>query len=284
MNTKNGLMNKKNENIHRRMMNAFMRTNLTAVYYGMKHLLNYSREFYSQDFFPASYSGETDGAECYFTGFNLLKSGTDLNLSGFNMIKKPSKSFSLVFSPSSLENDLIKESISRCGILSHTIENISSSVSSTKSSSLVTSMSFPDLENSASLPLERPFGFETTSMPCFFRNRSSLLSTFSSKRNLSFDWDVDDDIFLAPSHARCIMQGSLYMLFIQRRESFRNLLVSSPAFEHLKNLPYHDSSALECGLSMADFAVCDNIFADFDPHEHSSGGEIFKANHGGAHL
>src|SRR3989338_1983200 len=205
-------------------------------------------------------------AGCYFTGLNFLKRGTDSNLSGFNIIKKPSKSCSLVFSLRSFENDLIRESISRCGILSHTIENISSFVSSTKSSSLVTSINFPVFENSASLPFDSPFGFEVILTPCFFSTRSSLLSTFSSKRNLSFDGDVDDDIFLSSRHTCGIVQGSLDMFFVQGRKGFRNLLVSSPAFEHLENLPDHDSCALEGGLPMADFAVCDNILADFDSH------------------
>ena len=93
-------------------------------------------------------------------GYNLMLP------SSLNSIRNPSKSSGFDLSLSSLEKEFISDSILRCGTLNQTIENILSLENSTKSSSLVTNTLCSDLENSASLPFESPFGFKTTSTPC----------------------------------------------------------------------------------------------------------------------
>ena len=67
------------------------------------------------------------------------------------------------------------------------------------------------------------------------------------------------------------------MLFTQRRICLYNFLNRSPVFKHLQNQVNHDSGALESGLSVADFTVRNNVFADFGSHKTDDGIAIFKA-------
>ena len=205
-----------------------------------------------------------------------LERGDISNLSSFKVIKLPSKPSGDDFSLSSLENALNKDSDFSCGILSQTTENIFSSPNSRKSSSLVTNTRFSDLENSASLPFEIPFGFEIILTPCCLRNISSPNLTFSSLRNLILEGDVDDDILFTPCQISCIMQGCFDMFFSQRRIIFENFLDGHSAFKHFQDLPNHNSSAFESRLSMADFTIRDNIFVNFDSHRSQVGNPLFK--------
>lgn len=203
--------------------------------------------------------------------------GYDLKLpSLFNTIEYPSKSLGLDLSLSNLENEFFDDSILRCGILNQITENISSLVNSIKSSSLVTSTLCSNLENSANLPFESLFGFEITSTPFCLRNLFNLSSTFSSNRNLSLDWDIDNDILLTPSQVCCILQSCPDMLLGQRRECLKDFFDRSPIFQHLQNLPNHDSCAFESGLPMADFTVCYNIFVNFNSHTNDNDNTVYK--------
>ena len=227
------------------------------------------------------YNGCENSSEndCYLVKRTNLEelSGYDLNLPpSFNTIRNPSKSFGLELDLSNSENEFIDDSILRCGILSQTIENISSLLNSVKSSSLVTNALCSDFEKSANLPLESPFGFKIISTPCFSRNLFNLSSTFSSKRNLSLDGDIDNDILFTSSQIRCILQSCSNVIPSQGRECLKNFFKWGSSFEHLQYLPDHYSCAFESGLSMANFAVRYNILVDFDSHGAYDGKLVYK--------
>ena len=197
------------------------------------------------------------------------------NLSSFNVINLPSKSSNFV-SSSNLENDLIKDYILRCGILNQTTEDISPLENLRKSSSLVTNTRFSDLENSASLPFESLFGFDITSTPCCLRNLSNLVSTFSSNRSLGLEGDINNDIFLTPCQISCILQCCPDVFFSQGGECFKDFFKGSSVFKHFQDLPDHDSCTSKSRFSMADFAVRNDIFVDFNSHITQIGNFIFK--------
>jgi len=197
------------------------------------------------------------------------------NLSSNNIINLPSKSSGFV-SLSNLEKECIKDSGLSCGTLNQIIENISSLVNSAKSSSLVINTLCSDLENSASLPFERPFGFEIISTPCCLRNISNLLFTFSSLRNLVFEGDTKLDIVSTSSEICCILQSCFDMVLSQRREVFNNFIYANSSFEHLQNLPDHDSSSFKSRLSVTDFSVCNNMLINFDSHDTNDDKQVYK--------
>jgi len=203
------------------------------------------------------------------------KRGDTSNPSFFKTINFPSKSSDTVFSLSNMENAFSKDSGSFCGILSHTIENISSLVNSTKSSSLVINILCSDLESSANMPFESPFDLNITSNPCCLRNCNNSFFTFSSSRNFSsVFFDTNDDIITTSGNDACIMQSCFNMGFCEWCwKSCDDLLDRHSCFKHLQDLPDHNSSAFESWLSMTDFAVNHNIFINFDSHNLNIGNE-----------
>jgi len=222
----------------------------------------------------------TTAEHLYYVKSSLLGIGDDLKLpSSFNSINNPSKSSGSDLSLSNLENDSNSASGSSCGILSQTTENILSFVYkdlSVKSQSLVTNILCSDLENSANLPFESPLGLDTISNPCCLRNVSNLLFTFSSLRNLGFEGDTELDIISTSSQISSILKSCQDMFFGYSRVVIEDFINAHSSVEHLKDLPYHDSCALESGLSMADFAVGDNILVNFDSHSNNNDNPIYK--------
>ena len=219
----------------------------------------------------------------YFFPDDLMKRvfsmGDNLNSFSFSVTDCPSKSVDFDFFSSNLENESSKDSGLFCGILSHTTENIlpfEKIIGSVKSASFVTNTRFSDFERSASLPFTNPSGAIITLYPSDLRNFSSLLLTFSSKRNLGLKGDADGDIISSSCKVCSVMQSSLDMLFSQGRETFYNFLGCHAPFQHLQNLPNHDSRALESGLAVTNFTVGDYIFAYFDSHDTIRKNEIFK--------
>ena len=106
----------------------------------------------------------------------------------------------------------------------------------------------------------------------------SAFFTFSSSRNLSFlEGNCDFDIISSSSEISSIVQGCLDMLLCERCYEACNYLFNRHAcFQHLQNLPDHDSGAFESGLAMADFAVRNDVFVDFDSHDVDEGKGLFK--------
>ena len=202
------------------------------------------------------------------------------NLSSYKTINLPSNSSVLVFDLSNLENDSVNTSTGlSCGTLNQTTENIFSLVNlseSVKSSSLLINTLSSDLENSANFPLDKPFGFETTSTPSCLRNFSNLLSTFSSSRNLTIEWNTELDIISAPHEISCILQGCFNMLISQGREGFKDFIDRDISLEHFQNLPNHNSCSYESRLSVTNFSVCNNILINFDSHKNVNEQEVFK--------
>src|SRR4030042_4667007 len=172
------------------------------------------------------------------------------------MIILPSKSPGFT-SLSNLENELSSASGLSCGIFNQTTENIFSlwyKEEYVKSQSLVTNTLFSNFENSANLPFEIPLGFEIISNPCCLRNTSNLLFTFSSLRNLT-ERDAELDIISTPHKTCCILQCCFDMFFSNSGIIFKDFINCHSSFEHLQDLPDHDSSTFESRLSMKNFSV-----------------------------
>ena len=202
------------------------------------------------------------------------------NLFSYNIMNLPLKSSGLI-SLSNSENELSNNSGCFCGIFNQIIENIVSLLYknlSVKSQSLVTNILCSDLENPASSPFESFFGLKITSKS-FLRNYNNSFLTFSSSRNLSsLSFDVDDDIVTPFSETSCILQSCFNMLFCEGdKEGVKNFFDRSPIFQHLQNLPDHNSCSLESRLAMANFSVCNNELINFNSHGVKDDNKIFKS-------
>ena len=221
----------------------------------------------------------TTGNHPYLVKSSLLEIRDDLKLPPpLSSIKNPSKSSGLDLSLSKIEKDSNKDFGLSCGILNKTTENIFSFGNfeeSVKCQSLVINTLCSDLENAANLPLESPFGLDIVSNPRCVRNTSNLFFTFSSLRNLT-EWDGELDIVSAPREICCILKGCQDMLFSDSWMVLKDFFSAHSSMEHLKDLPDHDSCALESRSSTADFAVPDNVFVDFDSHIANNEKGIFK--------
>jgi hypothetical protein len=207
----------------------------------------------------------------------VYASKTISNLSSYKIINLPLKSSDFA-SLSSLEKEVINEAGLSCGILNQTTEKIlldEKCSGLVKPTSLVISTLCSDLDNSANLPLVSPFGLNIASNPSCLRNVSNLFLTFSSKRNLT-ERDSELDIIPSPHDASRILQCCFDMLGSQRGIIFKNLSDRQAALKHLKDLPDHDSRAFESWLAMANLAICDNIFIDFNSHKLSNNTEVYK--------
>src|SRR3989344_2638405 len=200
-----------------------------------------------------------------------------LNLSPYNIIKLPSKSSGFVsfnkFKKADFDNSILS-----CGIFNQTTENIFSFGKYSeleKSSSLVINILFSDFENVASSPLPRPFCFEIMSTPFSFKNFSSLLSTFSSDRNL-IKRDAELDIVSSSHQTGCIMQGCFNMVLSNGRKCFEYFFYRHSCFKHLQNLPDHNSCTPKSRFAMTNFCVCNNILINLNSHNRNKIIEIFK--------
>ncbi len=199
-----------------------------------------------------------------------------VNLSSYNMIRLPSNSGGF---SSNLENELIEDSNFSCGILNQITENtfsLGKCSELVKSMSLVINILSSDLENVANLPFASPFGLDRISIPSCLRKFYNLLSTFSSERNLIFEWDAELDIFSSFHEIRCVSQCCLNIVFIQGRECFDNLINRHSPFKHFQNLPNHNSCTIKSRLTMTDFSVRYNIIINLDSHDLSECKEVFK--------
>src|SRR3989338_3983851 len=206
--------------------------------------------------------------------------GDDLNLPfSHNLIKNPSNSSGFDLSLSKIEKDSNKASGLSCGILSQTTENILSFENKNglvKCTSLVTNILFSDLESAAISSSDALLSATVTSNPSEIRNLSNLLFTFSSRKDLSSEWDLDSDIITPSSQISRVAQSRLDMLLCQRGIIIDNLLGTHAAFNHLQNLPDHDPGSIESKLPMANFAVCNNILINFDSHETNDDNSVYK--------
>jgi len=126
--------------------------------------------------------------------------------------------------------------------------------------------------NEYSLEFLMPFGANIMSMPLFESDLTSLASTSSSAKNLSFDVN---ESFTSQSFSS-VMQSGLNMFFSQGWIGFDDFFISGTTFQHLQNLPHHNSGAFESGLTMTDFTIRDNILINFGSHRTDYDNEVFK--------
>src|SRR3989344_6087055 len=222
--------------------------------------------------------GELIVSEKHKVYVNLEGIDSIVNPSSYNVIKLPSKSSGFI-SFNNLEKADFDNSNLSWDILNQTTENIFSfgkCSESAKSSSLVINALCSDFEKEANLPLASPLGFETVSTPCSLINFSSLLSTFSSDRNL-IERDAELDIVSTSHQTGCIMQGCFNMIFVDRGECFKNLFNGYSCFEHFQNLPDHNPCTFESRLATTNLRVCNKVLINFNSHcNNKNSKELYK--------
>ncbi len=91
---------------------------------------------------------------------------------------------------------------------------------------------------------------------------TSVSRSLADEKNLSSPYLAlrqDDSTF---SEVGSVSESRLDMFVGQRRERLENILSRSSVFQHIQNLPNHNSSSLEGRLSMADTWVSDDVLID----------------------
>ena len=124
-----------------------------------------------------------------------------------------------------------------------------------------------------SLEFLMPFLVYFISTPLSESDLINLASTSSSAKNLSFDMDKS---FTSQSFSS-VMQSGLNVLLSQRWVSFNDIVKTLSSFKQFQNRVDHNPSAFESGLSMANFAVSNNILINFGSHRINNGKGVFKA-------
>lgn len=121
-------------------------------------------------------------------------------------------------------------------------------------------------------------------------NFTNLAGIFSSQRIFSLECSEEDlRIFVekAALVERNISLSLEYLRGMNKRGKngffgefgkivFENLSYRNSCSKQFNNLPDHNSGAFESWLPMADFAVSDNVFVNFDSHDSMNINEIYK--------
>lgn len=121
-------------------------------------------------------------------------------------------------------------------------------------------------------------------------NFTNLLGIFSSQRIFSLECSDEDLRIFVEEMALVERNISLSLEYLRSMDErgkngflgelgkivFENLSYRNSCSKQFNNLPNHDSGAFESWLSMADFAVSDNIFVNFDSHDLMNINEIYK--------
>ena len=127
------------------------------------------------------------------------------------------------------------------------------------------------LENDASLPLASPFEAYSAENCFDSRNSFTALGMFSSSRNFG-----EFDIMLSADELGSIFESGRNMLSGDGWVVLQNNLYRLSGRYQLDNIANQNSGALESGLSVADFAVRDDVLVDFDSHNIDTGNALFK--------
>ena len=143
-----------------------------------------------------------------------------------------------------------------------------------KSLSLLNNISSFCFASDANLPLLMPLAAYSVEYPDDSRKLFTSLRTFSSSRNLGTG---EFDIALTTDSSGSMLQSFLNHALIQAGVTTHNLFNTLSCSYKLDNVANQHSCAFEGGLSVADFSVCNNMFADFDSHAVSGGLSVFKA-------
>ena len=217
--------------------------------------------------------------EIYSEG-SLEEIGVTLNPSSYKVIRLPSKSSDSDSFDSKLEKVFSSNSGLSCGTLSQITENILSlgyCSESVKSESPVTNILCSDLENDANFSSEDPLATFIASNPSAFRNGNNLNLTFSSNKNLRLEGDAELNI-VSSSHEISSVLESCFNVFLCEGgdKGVHDFFDWDSSFKHFKDLPDHDSSALESRFAMANVSICNDIFVNFNSHDITRGNEIYK--------
>ena len=108
------------------------------------------------------------------------------------------------------------------------------------------------------------------------RNFTNLNLTFSSAKNFILLESLKHNNSLVSDSLCSEIQCSFDMCLGERRIVFQDFLNCFSSFEHLQNLPDHDSGVFEGGGSTTDLSVCDNILIDFNSHAIKGYNTLFK--------
>ena len=119
-----------------------------------------------------------------------------------------------------------------------------------------------------------PRGTLLTSKPLLTKNSITNFGMFSSVRSFNLS---DRDIFFLFEKLGGVVNSRQDGFLRELREVVsHNFFWSYASAYQGKNLPNHDSGAFESKLSMADFAVRNNILINFGSHESNKDNPIYK--------
>ena len=114
-----------------------------------------------------------------------------------------------------------------------------------------------------------------TSYPDSTNKSTTFLGTFSSEYSFSL---LEDDISFLFNKLRSIIQSRENSIFSKPRKVISNdLFWCNSGSQQIEHLPDHNSSILESGLAMTDFAINDYMLVDFNSHDVNSDNAVFKA-------
>src|SRR3989344_3846490 len=138
-----------------------------------------------------------------------------------------------------------------------------------KSESLESKTNDFSFASEASLPLLTPLAAYSAGNPFDLRNSLTSILMFSSSRNfgiLTFSSDKPGGIVQSiPNH-----------LFSQAGVAFNYAFNTFPGSNQFNNVANQNPGAPEGGLSMADFAVRNDVLADFNSHTANNDNSVFK--------
>src|SRR3989338_8779181 len=140
-----------------------------------------------------------------------------------------------------------------------------------KSESLDTNTNFPDFDNPANLPFTIPFCEYSAENPLLSSKLFIARGMFSSSKNFG-----ESDIAFSTDELGSIFECSRNMLPCDRRIVFQNIFNRFACCDHFNNITNHNSGAFKSRLSMADFAVRNNIIVNFNSHERYNASCVFK--------
>ncbi len=123
-------------------------------------------------------------------------------------------------------------------------------------------------------PSSEPAGARLKSNPSFSKNSLTSFGMFSSARSFSLP---NRDIFFLLEKLGGVVNSRQDSFFRELRKVVSDDFFGGYASAYQgENLPYHNSGSFESELSMANFAVRNNVLVDFNSHNSNNDNEIYK--------
>lgn len=140
-----------------------------------------------------------------------------------------------------------------------------------KSESRETNTNDFSFASEANLPLAMPLAAYSAENPLDLRNPLISILIFSSSRNFG-----EFDIMFSSYELGSVFQSLPDHIFGQAGVAFKYASDTFSSSNQFDNITNQDSGAFECGLSMADFAVRNDVLVNFNSHETNNDPELYK--------